>query len=175
MLDCLWISWLDKVLPIISGWVLRTNASILFLALPPISLYFASLFGTVHCPFSPREAVQPSPVHPNPWHDIFLKTATIPNYHAISIAIPRYIAMQHLSFSWLDIILHCHTCFCLIIEPHDSWAFPLHLFATWCATIIAYPATLAEAYICIHHYFFLFFFMLSTFVKVCWSCSSLYI
>ena len=26
----------------------------------------ASLFGTVHCPFSPRELVQTSPVHPNP-------------------------------------------------------------------------------------------------------------
>ena len=26
----------------------------------------ASLFGTVHCPFSPRESVQTSPVHPNP-------------------------------------------------------------------------------------------------------------
>ena len=26
----------------------------------------ASLFGTVHCPFSPRELAQTSPVHPNP-------------------------------------------------------------------------------------------------------------
>ena len=26
----------------------------------------ASLFGTVHCPFSTRELVQTSPVHPNP-------------------------------------------------------------------------------------------------------------
>ena len=26
----------------------------------------SSLFGTVHCPFSPRELVQTSPVHPNP-------------------------------------------------------------------------------------------------------------
>ena len=26
----------------------------------------ASLFGTVYCPFSPRELVQTSPVHPNP-------------------------------------------------------------------------------------------------------------
>ncbi|MGM9316368.1 hypothetical protein ACTAOK_25905, partial [Klebsiella pneumoniae] len=66
--------------------------------------YFASLFGIVHCPFSPRELVHTSPVHPNPWHDtlchhkphhIFLKTATIPTYQGISIAFPRYIAMQH--------------------------------------------------------------------------------
>ena len=63
----------------------------------------ASLFGTVHCPFSPWELVQTSLVHPNPviWYTvthkppyIFLKTATIPTYYGISIAIPRYIAMQ---------------------------------------------------------------------------------
>ena len=64
----------------------------------------ASLFGTVHCPFSPWELVQTSPVHPKPrdmicsiTHKppyIFLKTATIPTYYGISIAIPRYIAMQ---------------------------------------------------------------------------------
>ena len=30
------------------------------------------LFGTVHCPFSPRESVQTSPVHPNPviWYTL---------------------------------------------------------------------------------------------------------
>ena len=30
------------------------------------SSIIASLFGTVHCPFSPWELVQTSPVHPNP-------------------------------------------------------------------------------------------------------------
>ena len=68
----------------------------------------ASLFGTAHCPFSPRELVQTSPVHPNPvvrsiTHKppyIFLNTATIPTYHGISIAIPRYIAMQLPSSSY---------------------------------------------------------------------------
>src|ERR1041385_4773029 len=66
--------------------------------------YFATLFGIVHCPFSSRELVHTSPVHPNPCHDtlchhkppyIFLKTSTIPTYQGISIAFPRYIAMQH--------------------------------------------------------------------------------
>ena len=61
----------------------------------------ASLFGTVHCPFSHWELVQTLPVprdmicsftHKPPY--IFLKTATIPTYYGISIAIPRYIAMQ---------------------------------------------------------------------------------
>src|SRR3954466_822086 len=31
--------------------------------------YFSSLFGTLHCPFSPRELAHTSPVHPNPWYD----------------------------------------------------------------------------------------------------------
>ena len=67
----------------------------------------ASLFGTMHCPFSPRELVQTSSkprdmirsvTHKPPY--IFLKTATIPTYHGISIAIPRYIAMQLPSSSY---------------------------------------------------------------------------
>ena len=33
-----------------------------FVVFPP----FDSLFGTVNCPFSPRESVQTSSVHPNP-------------------------------------------------------------------------------------------------------------
>ena len=64
----------------------------------------ASLFGTVHCPFSPREvganfagASKPrdtirSITHKPPY--IFLKIATIPTYYGIFIAIPRHIAMQ---------------------------------------------------------------------------------
>ena len=64
----------------------------------------ARLFGTVHCPFSPSRvsenfvgASKPrdmtrSITHKPPY--IFLKTATIPTYYGISIAIPRYIAMQ---------------------------------------------------------------------------------
>ena len=72
----------------------------------------ASLFGTVHCPFSPRELVQTSPVHPRDMmHSIthkppyiFLKKSTIPTYYGISIAIPRYIAMQ---LSTIPFIMTC--------------------------------------------------------------------
>ena len=39
----------------------------------------------------PRDTIHPITHKP---HYIFLKTATIPTYHGISIAIPRYIAMQ---------------------------------------------------------------------------------
>ena len=64
----------------------------------------ASLFGTVHCPFltsrvganfagasKPRDMIR-SFTHKPPY--ILLKIATIPTYYGISIAIPRYIAMQ---------------------------------------------------------------------------------
>ena len=96
--------------------------------------YFSSLFGTVHCPFSPRYFAHTSPVHSNPWqiHSViislliyFLKTATIPTYQGISIAFPRYIVMQHPSSH--DLIFHWHTCFCLIVELHASWALTLSL------------------------------------------------
>ena len=39
---------------------------------------------------------------------IFLKTATIPTYYGISIAIPRYIAMQLSTFRYYDTLHHCH-------------------------------------------------------------------
>ena len=64
----------------------------------------ASLFGTVPLPFltlrvganfvgasKPCDTVR-SITHKPPY--IFLKTDTIPTYHGIFIAIPRYIAMQ---------------------------------------------------------------------------------
>src|SRR3954471_7143799 len=54
----------------------------------------------------------------------FLKTSTIPTYQGISIAFPRYIAMQHTSSH--DLIFS-HTCFSLIEERHASWALPLSL------------------------------------------------
>ena len=40
----------------VNPWIIRT----------PTFLQFSSLFGTVHCPFSPWELVQTSSVHPNP-------------------------------------------------------------------------------------------------------------
>ena len=47
---------------------------------------------------------------------IFLKTATIPTYYGISIAIPRYIAMQLPPFRLYDTYRHCH------IALHDHIA-----------------------------------------------------
>ena len=47
---------------------------------------------------------------------IFLKTATIPTYHGISIAIPRYIAMQLPPLPFDDLSIHCH------IALHDHIA-----------------------------------------------------
>ena len=85
----------------------------------------ASLFGTVHCPFSPWELVQTSPVHPNPvirytiTHKppfIFLKTSTIPTYYGISIAIPRYIAMQLSTVPFIIIMTYISF---VILPLHD--------------------------------------------------------
>ena len=45
----------------------------------------------------PRDMIR-SITHKPPY--IFLKTATIPTYHGISIAIPRYISMQLPSSSY---------------------------------------------------------------------------
>ena len=58
---------------------------------------FASLFGTLRVGANFADASKPrdmirSFTHKPPY--IFLKTATIPTYYGISIAIPRYIAMQ---------------------------------------------------------------------------------
>src|SRR3989337_4383202 len=65
---------------------------------------------------------------------IFLKTATIPTYYGISIAIPRYIAMQLSTvLFYYDTLHHCH------IALHDrkkasmmfTWLVPfLMSFAT---------------------------------------------
>ena len=47
---------------------------------------------------------------------IFLKTATIPTYYVISIAIPRYVTMQLPPFRFYDTRHHCH------IALHDHIA-----------------------------------------------------
>jgi len=125
----------------VSPWIIR------IVTLPQ----FASLFGTVHCPFSHRELVQISPVHPNPmiWYTIthkppyiFLKTATIPTYHGISIAIPRYIAMQLSPFHFYDTHRHCH------IALHDHIADIV--FVAQPPFIIFIHVTLASLHILVH-------------------------
>ena len=58
----------------------------------------ASLFGANFAGASkPRDTIRSITHKP---HYIFLKTATIPTYDGISIAIPRYIAMQLPSSSY---------------------------------------------------------------------------
>ena len=80
-----------------------------FLALP--LPHFASLFGVKQFPLSHwdwcilREYIQlrgrTSSCSPTHKPTISLKTATIPTYHGISIAVPRYIAMQHPSLHYM--------------------------------------------------------------------------
>ena len=78
---------------------------------------------------------------------IFLKTAAIRTYYGISIAIPRYIAMQLPPFRLYD-THHCH------IALHDHIADivfvdqpPFIIFYTCYASIIAHPGTQPEAFI----------------------------
>src|SRR3954463_4223116 len=106
--------------------------------------YFASLLGSVHCPFSPRELVQTSPVHPNPWHDtlchhkphyIFPQNSHHTYLQGIAISFLRYIAMQHPSSH--DLIF-MYTCFCLIDEPHASWPCPCNCYMTHYDSFIFY-------------------------------------
>ena len=103
---------------------------------------FSSLFGASHCPLSHwdwciiREYIQLrgrtfscSPTHKP---TIYLKTATIPTYHGISIAVPRYIAMQHPSLHYMT---WCHSS--LPYSLLDHWVsvqrglpYVLHFFHT---------------------------------------------
>ena len=78
--------------------------------------YFASLFGVVHCLLLKMRVVHTSPVHPKPISlYIFLKTATISIYHSISIAVPRYIAMQLPSYITWPVVIHHYTLLCMIL------------------------------------------------------------
>ena len=77
----------------LSPWIIRTLTFPSLLASSYRALPF--LTSRVGANFAgackPRDTVRSIKHKP---HYIFLKTATIPTYHGISIAIPRYIAMQ---------------------------------------------------------------------------------
>ena len=86
-----------------------TNVELWFLALPPPKYLLASsvlciaLSHIEDCAYfastsKPREMICSLTHKP---HYIFLKTATIPTYYSISIAVPRYIAMQHPPFIYV--------------------------------------------------------------------------
>ena len=106
-----------------------TNVSFPVLwALPPIHILLASSVPCIALSHLEtwcilRRCIQPREMIRSLTHKpsyIFLKTATIPTYHGISIAIPRYIAMQLpllLFIIWLE--FHCH------FALHD------HIELTW--------------------------------------------
>ena len=77
--------YVSSLWQMLSPWIIRT------LILPPLlaSLIPRTFAGSIHPPYT------------------FLKTATIPTYHGISIAIPTYIAMQlpSSSYTWLEHLL----------------------------------------------------------------------
>ena len=131
-----WISWLDRELPIISGWVPLINVSI-FNSCHFHHPYFASLFGTVHWPFSPRELVHTWSVHPNPWHHMLCHHK--PHYILPQNNHPTYLS-RHLhslseihchatsTLSWLDI--HVIHVFALSMTRMKVGSFPKNCYMT---------------------------------------------
>ena len=114
----------------VSPWIIRT------LTFPQ----FASLYGTVHCPFSPRESVQTSLVHPNPviWYalshiSLIISSTKQPPYLPI-MAFPwtfwDILPCNFHRFRFDDLSIHCH------IALHDhkiaSMIFPWLVCFLYC-------------------------------------------
>ena len=89
-------------------------------------LQFASLYGTVHCPFSPRDVVQTSQVHPNPviWNtlshiSLIIYSSKQPPYLPIMdfpYPFQDILSCNFHRFSFDDLSIHCH------IALHDHIA-----------------------------------------------------
>ena len=77
----------------LSPWIIRTLTlpPLLASSVPCIALSHIESWRKLRCASKPRDMIR-SFTHKPPY--IFLKTATIPTYYGISIAIPRYISMQ---------------------------------------------------------------------------------
>ena len=77
----------------LSPWIIRTLTlpSLLAFSVPCIALSHLEIGANFAGASKPRDTIR-SITHKPPY--TFLKTATIPTYYGISIAIPRYIAMQ---------------------------------------------------------------------------------
>ena len=83
----------------VSPWIIRTLTfpPLLASSVPCIALSHLESGANFAGASKPRDMIRSVTHKP---HYIFLKTATIPTYHGISIAIPRYIAMQLPSSSY---------------------------------------------------------------------------
>ena len=84
---------MSSLLLMLSPWIIRTlNLPSLLASLVPCIAFLTLRVGANFAGASkPRDMIR-SITHRPPY--IFLKTATIPTYHGISIAILRYIPMQ---------------------------------------------------------------------------------
>ena len=116
----------------------------------------ASLFGTVHCPFSPRESVQTSPVHPNPviryalsHISLLISSSKQPPYLPIMAfpqpfrdILPCNFHHHHIH----DLSIHCHIAFCMIMQL-TSYFWQSHLYNSFIHVTLdsAYPGTPPKA------------------------------
>ena len=99
----------------LSQWIIRTLTfpPLLASSVPCIALSHLRVSANFAGASKPRDTIR-SITHKPTY--IFLKTATIPTYHGISIAIPRYIAMQLSTVPFIIIM----TYFTFVILPlHD--------------------------------------------------------
>ena len=85
---------------------------------------FASLYDTVHCPFSPRDVVQTSPVHPNPviWYalshiSLIISSSKQPPYLPI-MAFPQpfrdILPCNFHRFRFDNLSIYCH----IVLQDH---------------------------------------------------------
>ena len=110
----------------LSPWIIRTLTlpSLLASSVPCIALSHLRVGANFAGASKPRDTLH-SITHKPPY--IFLKTATIPTYYGISIAIPRYIAMQLSTISF--IMTHSSLSYCFAWSwswHHILWRSHLH-------------------------------------------------
>ena len=94
-MSSLWLMWFHGL------YALPSFHNFLASTVPCIALSHLESWCKLLGASKPRDMIR-SITHKPPY--IFLKTATIPTYYGISIAIPRYIAMQlpSSSYTWLE-------------------------------------------------------------------------
>ena len=132
----------------LSPWIIRTLTF----------LQFASLYGTVHCPFSPWELVQTSPVHPNPviWYalshiNLLISSSKQPPYLPIMAFPWPFRDILPCNFPPFRLSCHVHHCHIALHDHVVDIVFvakpPCILLHTCHSWFIAHPGTPPEAFI----------------------------
>ena len=130
----------------LSPWIIHTLTlpSLLASLVSCIALSHLESWCKLHGASKPRDMIH-SITHKPPY--IFLKTATVPTYYGISIAIPRYIAMQ---LSTVPLLWHASSLsYCLhdhVVDIVFVARPPFIILHTCHSCIIAHPDKPPEAF-----------------------------